>query len=135
MHKNNNVLNHITYFLCTVVYLIGSNNGVSYLQCYKSNGVLINFVIFKMYAISLVSGFSTENDLIFSARNVTMSRGDRVCLDVVIVDDNNIEYTERFNFYVRLSNGSYISDYYNKYTYITVIDNDGECTHHSILVL
>ena len=64
-----------------------------------------------------------------------MSQGDRVCHDVTIVDDNNIEYPESFRFNVRLSNGSYISDYYQKNTYITVIDNDGECTHHSIPVL
>ena len=84
-----------------------------------------------MYDITL-SGFSTQNDVIFSAKNVTMSRGDRICLDVVIVDDNNIEYTESFFFHVMLRNGSYISNYYQKYTDITVIDNDGECTHHSI---
>ena len=88
-----------------------------------------------MFDISLVSDFSFQDDVTFSAQNVTMSRGDRVCLDVVIVDNNNIENTESFYFDVRLSNGSYISDYYQKNTYITVIDNDGECTHHSIPVL
>ena len=87
-----------------------------------------------MYDFSLVSGFSTQNDFIFAARNV-MSQGDKVCHDVVIVDDNNIEYPESFRFNVSLSNGSYISSYYQKNTYITVIDNDGECTHHSIPVL
>ena len=86
-----------------------------------------------MYNV-FVSEFSTQ-DVKFSSKNVTMSQGDRVCVDVVIVDDNNIEYTETFHFNMGLSNGSYISDYYQKKTFIKIIDNDGECTHHSIPVL
>ena len=104
------------------------NNGVSNFNEIKMF-IIINWFILKIYDVTLAPGFSAQNDVIFSAQNVTMSRGDRVCLDVVIVDDNIIEYTESFYFTVSLSNGSYISDYYQKSTGIEVIDNDGECEY------
>ena len=68
-----------------------------------------------------------QGDIIFSSRNVTMSRGDRLCFDVTIVDDVEIEYNEGFSFHVRLSNGTRgYQEYYYQYTSVTVNDNDGE---------
>ena len=56
-----------------------------------------------------------------------MSRGDRLCFDITIVDDVEIEYNEGFSFHVGLSNGTRDSlDYYYQFTSVTVNDNDGE---------
>ena len=74
-----------------------------------------------MYILTL----DYQGDIIFSARNVTMSNGDRMCFDLVIVDDTEVEDKEEHSFSVKLSNGSYLQYYYQSTT-ITINDNDGE---------
>lgn len=54
-----------------------------------------------------------------------MSNGDRMCFDLVIVNDTEIEDKEEHSFSVKLSNGSYLQYYYQSTT-ITINDNDGE---------
>lgn len=56
-----------------------------------------------------------------------MSRGDRLCFDVAIVDDVEIESYEWFSFNVRLSNGSCGPlNFFCRSTHVNVMDNDGK---------
>ena len=57
--------------------------------------------------------------------NFTLSVGTRICFDVMIIDDTEIEYNENYGFEVILQNRTY-SEYFYDYTYIHIIDNDGE---------
>ena len=58
--------------------------------------------------------------------NFTLSVGTRICFDVLIIDDTEIERNGYHDFEVMLQNGTY-SEYFGDYTTIIIIDNDGEC--------
>ena len=67
-----------------------------------------------------------NDDVLFMDTNFTdftLSVGTRICFDVMIIDDTEIESNEYYGFDVMLQNGTYIYDY----TDIIIIDNDGEC--------
>ena len=42
----------------------------------------------------------------------------------MIIDNDLIEYTKRYDFYLRLQNGTY-HDHFSDYTRIRVLDNEG----------
>ena len=67
----------------------------------------------------------------------TISKGSRMCFDVIVIDDGYIEYTDYEYFYLRRETDDYDYDYYYYYYYyyyhtyydmtrIVVVDNEGE---------
>ena len=94
------------------------------IQLYIDEELIVRNVYYVFITIYILT-LDYQGDIIFSARNVTMSSGDRMCFDLVIVDDAEIEYKEEHSFHVKLSNGTYLQ-YYNQSTTITINDNDGE---------
>ena len=75
---------------------------------------------------STVICYIDSDDVLFMDTNFTLSVGTRICFDVIIIDDTEIEGNEYHRFDVILQNGTY-SEYFNDRTYILIIDNDGEC--------
>ena len=66
------------------------------------------------------------DDVLFMDTSFTLSVGTRICFDVIIIDNTEIEGNEYHGFEVILQNGTY-SEYFYDYTGIIIIDNDGEC--------
>ena len=56
--------------------------------------------------------------------NFTISVGNRICFDVIIVDDDVIEYMKDYKFYLCLQNGTSHHHFLGE-TYIFVKDNEG----------
>ena len=63
--------------------------------------------------------------MIFNGANFTLSFGDRICFDVIVVDDNEIEDQESYSFYVRPQSGSNTAQLHD-YTHIIIVDNEGK---------
>ena len=71
--------------------------------------------------------YNTGDDIIFNASGLafSMANGDRMCFSVTIVDDNEIERNEYFDFYFDAINSSLTYSYFMHRTSISVTDNDG----------
>ena len=65
-----------------------------------------------------------DDDLFFMDTNFTLSIGNRICFDVMIIDDDVIEYEEEHWFYLRLQNGAFHDHFYDR-TPIIITDNEG----------
>ena len=66
-----------------------------------------------------------DDDLIFMDTNFTLSVGNRICFDAIIIDDDAIEIRQKYHsFQVRLQNRIY-HHHFGDYTRIGVRDNEG----------
>ena len=65
-----------------------------------------------------------DDDLLFTDTNFTLSLGNRICFDVIIIDDGVIENTKSYGFYLHLQNGTSHIHFYDR-TLINVTDNEG----------
>ena len=59
-------------------------------------------------------------DVIFNASGSILTSSN-ACFDVIIVDDEDIQYNEGITFYLEIYNNYYYYDY----TSITIVDNEG----------
>ena len=75
-----------------------------------------------------------DDDLLFTETNFTISNGNRICFDVIIIDDDVIEYMKYYYFYLRLQNGTY-HNHFRDDTHIIVTDNEGWCSLNHCLNL
>ena len=78
-------------------------------------------MIINMY---IVAKCPVDDDVLFTDTNFTISNGNRICFDVIIIDDDVIEYTKSHYFYLRFQNGTYHDHFYDN-TRIIVTDNEG----------
>ena len=65
-----------------------------------------------------------DDDLLFTDTNFTLSLGNRICFDVIFIDDDVIEYTKVYVLYLYLQNGTVHNHFYD-HTEIEVTDNEG----------
>ena len=94
----------------------------------------------KLHASGVVPGSSTgrlrynlcmltvlsfiDDDLLFTDTNFTLSLGNRICFDAILIDDDVIENMKFYNFYLHLQNGtSHI--HFDDRIRIDVTDNEG----------
>ena len=87
----------------------------------KQVHVVCLLIFINMY---IVAKCPVDDDLLFTDTNFTISNGNRICFDVIIIDDDVIEYMKYYHFYLRLQNGTY-HDHFRDYTNIIVTDNEG----------
>ena len=76
------------------------------------------------YLLSYKINCSLDDDLLFTNTNFTLSIGNRICFDAIIIDDDIIEYMKYYEFHVHLQNRTYHRNFYD-YTHIRVTDNEG----------
>lgn len=107
---------NLTTFLCTLDAFLW--DGYSCINLMARRG-LLHVSLFSVLALDY------EDDIIFASSNATMTRGDKLCFNVTIVDNDEFEFNQRFSFYVSLSSGT-SHEYYSHSTTLTVVDNEGE---------
>ena len=84
------------------------------------SGDLYNSLVWN----NIVAKCPLDDDLLFMATNFTLSKGNRICFDAIIIDDDIIERAKYYGFYVRLQNRTFHEHFYD-YTQIIVTDNEG----------
>ena len=92
------------------------------LRMYFSGGFCIPRIIYIV--AKLILRCPLDDDLLFTETNFTLSIGNRICFDVMIIDDDVIEYMKYNDFSLHLKNGTYHA-HFNDYTHIIVTDNEG----------
>ena len=69
--------------------------------------------------------YPVDDDFIFTDTNFTLSVGNRICFDAIIIDDDAIEYRRKdHRFQLLLQNGTY-HRHFDDNTRIAVRDNEG----------
>ena len=76
------------------------------------------------YLLSYKINCSLDDDLLFMNTNFTLSIGNRICFDAIIIDDDIIEHMKYYEFHVHLPNRTY-HQYFYDITYIRITDNEG----------
>ena len=98
-----------------------------YMHIYSNNNIIHACVVCIAIKVSQSTMlYIIIDDVLFMDTNFTLSVGTRICFDVIIIDDTEIESNENYRFDIIIQNGTY-SEYFYDRTYIRIIDNDGEC--------
>ena len=97
-----------------------------YMCSYSNNNIIHACVVCIAIKVSQSTVIYYIDDVLFMDTNFTLSVGTRICFDVIIIDDTEIEGNEYYGFEIMIQNGTY-SEYFYDYTDILIIDNDGEC--------
>ena len=74
--------------------------------------------------LHIIANCPIDDNILFTETNFTISNGNRTCFDVIIIDDDVIDYTKHIWLYVCLQNRTYHDHFYDR-THIIVIDNEG----------
>ena len=76
------------------------------------------------------------DDIIFNTSTIfTLAVGERLCFNVTIVDDNEIEYDEHYGFSFEALNDSHPYYLFYDYTRIIIRDNEGQKLYKSTWLL
>ena len=90
----------------------------------KHTYIMHNYSSGDLYKLHIVDKCPVDGNILFTETNFTISNGNRICFDVIIVDDDVIEYTRYDYFFLHLQNGTYHDHLYDK-TRIRITDNEG----------
>ena len=100
-------------------------------MCHRLLKQLLNDVamvkVYNMNQCSFTAYCFTGGDIIFNTNQVfTLASGERLCFNVTVVDDNEIEYYEAYAFTIVALNRSLPFYQFYDRTRITIRDNEGQ---------
>ena len=101
-----------------------------------NNITMVSSFVNSVISYTTPSIDTTGDDIIFNTSTIfTMAVGERLCFNVTIVDDDEIEYDEYHGFSFEALNDSLPFHHFYDYTRIIIRDNEGQKLYKSTWLL